>query len=88
MTLDCRDNVPTVLAMNLADAKHALDHGTDGPITAFVLISRATTLAAAHPAHAEVVANALYECLTEYSWLRAEDDVVVPARWGGEESWS
>lgn len=75
--------------MNIADAKRLLDHGTDGPITAFVLISRATALAAEHPAYAEIIANALHECLVEFRWLRSEDDVRMPAAaWGGEESWS
>lgn len=46
-----------------------IDHGCDGPITAFVLIARATELAASGAYHPETVANALDRALRDYHWL-------------------
>lgn len=51
-------------------AKKELNHCCDGPITAFVLIGRATELA--KTVHSEVVANALYELLNEYGFMKEE----------------
>ncbi len=56
--------------------KEQLNHGCDGPITPFVLISRAIRLATNAPyiegysGHPENIANALDELLTEYGWLK------------------
>jgi hypothetical protein len=47
-------------------------HGCDGPLTAFVLISRATDLAANPDSDREKVANALYEELTARGFLSEE----------------
>lgn len=49
--------------------KESLDHGCDGPITPFVLISRAIDYAIRWPASRENIANALDELLTHYGWL-------------------
>ena len=43
-----------------------ISHGCDGPITAFVLISRATEIKDADP---ETIANALYEELLSYGYI-------------------
>ncbi len=51
--------------------KERLNHGCDGPITPFVLISRAINLAYGQSGeHAENIANALHELLIDYGWLK------------------
>ncbi len=52
--------------------KEQLNHGCDGPITPFVLISRAMYMAAGDQTieKATIIANALDELLTEYGWLK------------------
>ncbi len=52
--------------------KEQLNHGCDGPITPFVLISRACLFAqeTKDPVKAMDIANALNELLTEYGWLK------------------
>lgn len=54
---------------NIARAKREIDHGCDGPLTAFVLISRAARLAERRKYDSEAIANALLESLTEYGWI-------------------
>ncbi len=60
--------------LSVNQVKDKLNHGCDGPITPFVLISRAIQLAAENDgeafAYAENIANALDELLTEYGWLK------------------
>ncbi len=53
-------------------AKRLLNHGTDGPITPFVLITRANILSFTSDYTEEItfIANALDELLTEYGWLK------------------
>ncbi len=55
--------------MSIQQIKDRLNHGCDGPITPFVLISRATMLASSRTEFPENIANALDELLTEYGWL-------------------
>jgi hypothetical protein len=50
-------------------AKGDIDHNCDGPMTPFVAISRAITLASTHSYDAEVLANALDQILEEHGWL-------------------
>lgn len=59
----------------IESVKRQLDHGCDGPITSFVLIARATALAASGKVPSETVANALYECLDEFHWLVGEGEM-------------
>ena len=56
----------TILAANIAKARHMISHNGDGPLTAFVLMSRACELRAMP---ADVVANALIEELIERGYL-------------------
>ena len=49
--------------------KRAIDHKQDGPITCFVLISRAMDLAKTGLYSVEVCSNGLHECLDEYGFL-------------------
>lgn len=51
-----------------------LDHLTDGPLTPFVLMSRACHFAAQYPQRAEEVANALHTALTEHGWVREGEE--------------
>ncbi|HQZ50804.1 MAG TPA: hypothetical protein PLF17_09780 [Chitinophagaceae bacterium] len=51
-------------------AKRELGHHCDGPITAFVLIGRA--IDHANETNKEVVAEALYELLVEYGFMKEE----------------
>jgi hypothetical protein len=53
----------------IAEAKRALNHSCDGPVTAFVLIARATRYAAEHPEKEFAAANALSELLEGYGLL-------------------
>lgn len=50
-----------------------LSHTTDGPITPFVLISRATELVA-KGVEPELVANGLYDSLVEFGFLKEESE--------------
>jgi hypothetical protein len=54
----------------IASAQHELEHGSDGPITSFVLIARATRLAASGKFGASEVANALAQALEEYGYTK------------------
>lgn len=55
----------------------ALRTGGDGPLTPFVLISRAARLASDRRAwHAEDVANALHEELIDHGWLVSDEDAI------------
>ena len=58
----------------ILEAKDVLNHICDGPITQFVLISRAMATRVQCKYSASVVANALYELLLEYNWLKSEDE--------------
>lgn len=49
--------------IHIARAKHDIDHGCDGPITAFVLISRACRLVEKRKYDSETIANALHAAL-------------------------
>lgn len=52
--------------------RQAINHETDGPITSFVLITRAIKLAGAigpQPDDLEAISNALYEELEERGWI-------------------
>lgn len=50
--------------------KNELGHHCDGPITAFVLIGRA--IDHTNETNKEVVAEALYELLVEYGFMKEE----------------
>lgn len=60
----------------VTDVLLLLERGDDGPITCFVLISRACALAG-QGADTELVANALHISLTEYGWLADDGDVLA-----------
>ena len=73
----------------ITQARLEITHRCDGPITPFVLISRACRLATygrpvqgMNPTHdagwAAVVAEALYAELAEYGWLTDDDSAVEP----------
>lgn len=65
----------TTVLEEIAVVKGELCHGCDGPITSFVLISRAARLAIknhAIPNYAEVIANALDDALQEYGYLSSD----------------
>jgi hypothetical protein len=47
-------------------------HPHDGPVTAFVMVARATDLASRHPGEGEVIANILWETMRERGYLSAE----------------
>lgn len=51
------------------EAERRISHLCDGPITVFVMISRAVELAAKYPADRETIANALYDLLGNYGCL-------------------
>jgi hypothetical protein len=57
------------LASQIGKVMHEISHGCDGPVTCFVLISRATELAASGRFSAEAVANGLSEALSEFGYL-------------------
>lgn len=60
------------------DIRVALRFGSEGPLTPFVLISRAARIASDRRAfNAEDVANALYEELTEIGWLIPNEDAGI-----------
>jgi hypothetical protein len=69
MTLDRTLNTTDA---EIAEAKRELNHSCDGPVTAFVLIARATRYAAAHPELEFAAANALSELLESYGLLDTE----------------
>ena len=56
---------------NVSFARHAISHNADGPITPFVLISRACEL---RDVSSEVASNALYEELKDRGWLWTDQD--------------
>ena len=58
---------------NIAFARHAISHNCDGPITPFVLISRACEMRSV--SH-ETAAAALYEELRAWGWLLGESERV------------
>jgi len=53
----------------ISSAREELSHGCDGPLTPFVLMSRATDLVARGKASADVAANALCEELESFGWV-------------------
>lgn len=55
-------------------AKHELCHGCDGPITDFVLISRAVRLGFAQKYSEEIISNALIEAMQEYGFVKPVED--------------
>jgi hypothetical protein len=57
--------------MTIEHAKSAIGHGCDGPITPFVLISRATEIVS-KGCDPVIAANALYEYLVAYEYLTDE----------------
>lgn len=57
------------ISLQISKVKHSIKHRCDGPVTCFVLISRAAKLAAKGEFTAEAVANGLSECLTEFGYL-------------------
>lgn len=59
------------LSMSLAIrmARETLEYEGEGPVTAFVLMSRAITLSEDGPYTAEAIANALFEVLSERGFL-------------------
>lgn len=61
----------------IKNAKEELSHGCDGPITDFVLISRACRLAASGKFGAPEVANALDEVLREYGFLKEHNPILM-----------
>ncbi len=63
-------------ADDIAEAKRELDNSSDGPITAFVLISRATRYAAVHPEKESAAANALSELLEDYGLLSGQNQTL------------
>ena len=54
-----------------ADVRHFIDHGHDGPVTAFVMVSRATELAATGE-DPERVAEALHDRLVFHGFVKDE----------------
>jgi hypothetical protein len=54
----------------------ALDHGCDGPVTKFVLISRAIDEASKYPERKAELADELFELLVYYGWMTLDDDCV------------
>jgi hypothetical protein len=58
---------------NITFARHAISHNADGPVTPFVLISRACEL---RDVSNEVAANALYEELRARGWVCDENERV------------
>lgn len=72
----CKACVPhTPCIPCIAKAKRLLDHRCDGPITAFVLISRACELSDQRQFPPSVAANALNELLQEYGFLDNDSPV-------------
>lgn len=70
MTSNCKACKPCMPCLTcVAHTVEVLTHGTDGPITDFVLISRAMKLAASQRVSPEIVANALNDALVSYGWL-------------------
>ena len=53
--------------MTIEKAREVISHGNDGPVSAFVLVSRATRLAMTEGE--EVCANALWEEMSERGYL-------------------
>lgn len=64
---------PEVTRMGQQDIEQHLEHGCDGPITAFVVMSRCTELVA-RGADEEHAANALYAVLERWGFLKAADE--------------
>jgi hypothetical protein len=54
----------------ISRARRQITHNGDGPITPFVLISRACELSRRGEVPAEVAANALHEELSDRCWLK------------------
>ncbi len=62
------------IMIEIESIKDEIAHTCDGPLTAFVLIARSAELARKYaPDH---IANALYELLGEFGWLREGDESV------------
>jgi hypothetical protein len=60
----------TMTKMTTMDARETIAHICDGPLTPFVLISRAVELAGGKQSPDDPVANALYDALKDAGWLR------------------
>ena len=56
--------------IRIETTKNELSHCCDGPITAFVLIGRA--IDHANETNKDIVAEALYELLVEYGFMKEE----------------
>jgi hypothetical protein len=63
-------NAAKITAEQIAAARSEIDHSSDGPITAFVLITRATRYAAQHPELERAAAEALAELLACYQVVK------------------
>lgn len=59
--------------LTIREATEQLTHTTDGPVTRFVIISRATELVARGTDHT-VVANAVYEALIGHGFMAPDPD--------------
>lgn len=66
-------NAAKITAEQIAAARSEIDRSDDGPITAFVLITRATRYAAQHPELERAAAEALAELLTCYQVVKSSD---------------
>lgn len=65
------------IQIRIERALRDIEHRCDGPLTPFVLISRACRLAASGEHEPCNVADALYAALSERGWLRDDDSAMV-----------
>ena len=63
--------------VQIGKARELLRSQCDGPITPFVLISRATRLSAEKTFPDHIMADALHQELLEFGWIIADDDALV-----------
>jgi len=58
---------------SIEEVQAAIEHGCDGPLTPFVLISRAMLVVQQQRARAPMAADALYSALHERGWVTDSD---------------
>lgn len=82
----CRFLVPC--ADCIGKVKRELCHSCDGPITDFVLISRAVRLSFQRKYSEEIISNALIEALQEYGFVKPMEESGTSVHSGWDELWA
>jgi len=65
---------------NSVNIESELTHGCDGPLTPFVILTRAIKLARSSngtPFSADDIANGLYNVLAQFDWVETSCDAIV-----------